>query len=457
MTPEITKYDEFVVLSPTAILGYGFPIESFKRGIDEKPNLIAVDAGSTDPGPYYLGSGHSFTDREFVKRDLRIMINAGLENSVPVVIGTAGGSGSLPHLKWCEEIINEIAAEDEISFKMAVIPSDISKETVSTALKSNKIRPLKGVKELTQDLIEQSTGIVAQMGMKPFIEALNQGCDVVLAGRSYDPAVFAALPVSKGYDVGLSLHMGKILECAAIASTPGSGADCALGRLRNDSFILEPLNPSRKFTCESTAAHTLYEKTDPYHLPGPGGELDLTDCSFTQITENSVMVKGTKFIPEKTNTVKLEGARVVGYRSISIAGIRDPLMISAIDTILEEVKQAVENMGKIDNGDIYFHVYGKNGVMGPLEPLPPEEMRSHELAVVIEAIGDTQKKADTLCSVTRSTLLHFGYENRISTAGNLAFPFSPSDIRMGEVYEFSIYHLMEIEPEFQVIIKTVGK
>ena len=61
---------EYRVLSPTAILGYGFPEESFKAGLDRKPHLIAVDAGSTDPGLYYLGAGVSFTDRSAVKPDL---------------------------------------------------------------------------------------------------------------------------------------------------------------------------------------------------------------------------------------------------------------------------------------------------------------------------------------------------------------------------------------------------
>ncbi|MDH5173295.1 MAG: 3-methylaspartate ammonia-lyase, partial [Gammaproteobacteria bacterium] len=51
----------FSVLSPTAILGYGFPAASFERGLACNPDLIAVDAGSADPGPYYLGSGKSFT------------------------------------------------------------------------------------------------------------------------------------------------------------------------------------------------------------------------------------------------------------------------------------------------------------------------------------------------------------------------------------------------------------
>ena len=85
--------EEFRILSATAILGYGFPMKSFEEGMKRNPHVIAVDAGSTDPGPYYLGAGVSFTDRDAVKRDLEIMIKAGVQQNIPVCIGSAGGSG----------------------------------------------------------------------------------------------------------------------------------------------------------------------------------------------------------------------------------------------------------------------------------------------------------------------------------------------------------------------------
>jgi hypothetical protein len=93
--------------------------------------------------------------------------------------------------------------------------------------------------------------------------------------------------------------------------------------------------------------------------------------------------------------------------------------------------------------------------MGQLEPLATTS--SHELCIVIEALCPSQDEADTLCSVARSTLLHYGYAGRISTAGNLAFPFSPSDIKMGNVYEFSVYHLMDPAGEelFKPIIEDI--
>ena len=39
--------EEMRILSTTAILGYGFPMESFEEGMKRKPHVIAVDAGST--------------------------------------------------------------------------------------------------------------------------------------------------------------------------------------------------------------------------------------------------------------------------------------------------------------------------------------------------------------------------------------------------------------------------
>ena len=250
----------------------------------------------------------------------------------------------------------------------------------------------------------------------------------------------------KGYDPGLATHMGKILECAAIAASPGSGSDCVLGILEEDSFRLETLSPERRFTAESTAAHTLYEKSDPYHLHGPGGILNLESCRFEEIP-SGVRVRGSRFEPSGSYTVKLEGARLIGYRTISIAGTRDRILINQIESVADLVKKRVEDLLKKENlqGDVSFHLYGKNGVMGDLEP--EKNSVGKELAIVIEAIAPEQEMADTICSMTRSTFLHYGYDGRISTAGNLAFPFSPSDIRAGEVYTFSLYHIMEVNDQ----------
>ena len=437
--------EEFRILSTTAILGYGFPLESFEEGMKRKPDLIAVDAGSTDPGPFYLGEGVSFTDRGAVKRDLEIMICAGIKENIPVVIGTAGGSGAKPHLEWCAEIIREIAKEHDLHFKMAMIHADMDKEEMKKALADDKITPLDPAPQLTAEDIDATTHIVGQMGIEPIMKALDSGVQVVLAGRAYDPTVFAAPAIRKGYDKGLAIHLGKILECASICATPGSGSDCMFGYLGEDYFRVEPLSSVRKCTTLSVAAHTLYEKTNPYILPGPGGHLDLTNTTFEQDSENTVKVKGSRYVTAPKYTIKLEGAKCIGYRTVSVAGTRDPIMISKIDDIVEGVRARVADNYR-DKGYKYnlnFTIYGKNGVMGNLEPV--KNAHPHELGIVIEVVADTQEQADTICASARSTMLHYGYEGRRATAGNLAFPFSPSDFHAGRVYVFSIYHIIEVE------------
>lgn len=437
--------EEFRILSTTAILGYGFPKESFDEGMKRKPDLIAVDAGSTDPGPFYLGEGVSFTDRGAVKRDLEIMICAGVKENIPVVIGTAGGSGAKPHLEWCADIIREIAKEHDLHFKMAMIHADMDKEEMKKALTEGKISPLEPAPQLTVEDIDATTNIVGQMGIEPIMKALDSGVQVVLAGRAYDPTVFAAPAIRKGYDKGLAIHLGKILECASICAVPGSGSDCMFGYLGEDYFRVEPLSSVRKCTTLSVAAHTLYEKTNPYILPGPGGHLDLAETTFEQDSENTVKVKGTRYVTAPKYTIKLEGAKCIGYRTVSVAGTRDPIMISKIDDIVEGVRARVADNYR-DKGYKYnlnFTIYGKNGVMGDLEPV--KDTHPHELGIVIEVVADTQEQADTICASARSTMLHYGYEGRRATAGNLAFPFSPSDFHAGRVYVFSMYHIIEVE------------
>ena len=121
---------EYRILSPTGIVGYGFPEESFRAGVAKKPDLIACDAGSTDPGPYYLGSGIPFTNATAVKRDMTLMLKAACELNIPLVIGSAGGSGADVHVAREVDIIRQIAKEQKLSFKLAVISAEFDKDVL---------------------------------------------------------------------------------------------------------------------------------------------------------------------------------------------------------------------------------------------------------------------------------------------------------------------------------------
>lgn len=433
------------MLSPTGMLGYGYNKKSFQEGLKRNPHSIAVDAGSTDAGPHKLGGGLGITSRAANKMDLTPLIKASKDKNIPVIIGSAGGTGDNERVDWTLDIVKEIAKENNYKLKIVIIRANIDKEYVKERLRKKEVLPLgEAVPELTAENIDNCRAIVAQMGIEPFIEALKEEPDVIIGGRSYDPSMTASICIKNGFDRALSIHMGKILECGAQCAVPGSGGDCMMGYLRKDHFVLEPLNPIRRCTAVSTAAHTLYEKGHPYILYLPGGELHLDRCKFEEIDNKKVKVSGSKYLPGEKYYLKLEGARMIGYRSFCLSGVRDPILIRELDNALEFTRNSVkEYFSEIptDEYSIYFRVYGRNGVMGDLEPL--KNNIPHEVGLVIDVVADTQEKASYILAFTRSTLLHCHYEGRMTTAGNIAFPFAPSDVSAGPVYKFVVYHLIE--------------
>lgn len=46
-----------------------------------------------------------------------------------------------------------------------------------------------------------------------YLEALKEDLDIILSGRSYNPAPFTAYSLSRGVLPGVAWHMGKIIEC----------------------------------------------------------------------------------------------------------------------------------------------------------------------------------------------------------------------------------------------------
>lgn len=439
------KGEELVVLSH-GMLGYGFPERSIETAIGIGVDLISVDAGSSDPGPYYLGSGELFGNEGMVRRDLDLLLEAQAATGAKIVIGSAGGAGCAAQLQRTEELLAEAIARRGKPLRVATIASDIDKDLLRAALKQDRVRTYETGDDLTEQAIEEATNIVAQIGIEPIAAALSANPDIVLCGRAWDPGNIAAYPVSLGYDRGLAIHAGKILECGAQAALPVEGSDLLLGRLRRNDFIVEALQGHKRCTVDSVGAHTLYEKTDPVFLPGPGGKSDLSNTRFEQFDERRVRVEGSRFIKDETYRVKLEGAKLAGYRSVAVAGIRDPRMIAQIDKIQADLDARARGLlaGRVgpDDYKIAFHRYGKDGVMGKLEPVKTDP---HEIGLVIDVVARTQQLASQVMATYRALLLHWGYDGRKATAGNLAFPFSPAEFNAGALYEFNIYHLLELD------------
>jgi acyclic terpene utilization AtuA family protein len=440
--------DQMVILAPEGMLGYGIPVRSMDEGLKRQPDVLAVDAGSTDPGPYYLGAGVPFTNRRAFTRDLAMILEAAHARRIPVLIGSAGGSGGLPHLQYTVEVYREICRERGYRFRTAVIGADVDPAWLKRQIARGRVSPLDIATELTEATVDHTARIVAQMGVEPFLRALDLGAEVVIAGRACDAAVMAAPAMRAGFDRALAYHLGKILECGGAAAYPRHGADSLLGVITRDGFVVEPPNPDKVCTVASVAAHSLYERADPYRLALPGGAIDLTQTRFEQATPRAVRVEGTRWVPAAAYTLKLEGVARVGFRTLTLAGVRDPLLIRHLDEYLDNVRTRVAETYPPDGYRLLFHVYGRDGVMGPLEPI--REIRSHELGLVIEVIADDPDSSAAILALARSAALHVTYPGRKAIAGNLAFPFSPSDLKVGDAYEFTVHHLVTVDDPLEL-------
>jgi hypothetical protein len=443
---EETRMQEYRLLSTSGLLGYGFPEASLAAGMAREPHKIGVDGGSTDPGPYYLGSGKCVNSRMAMKRDLRLMLRAARRNRIPMVIGSCGGAGGEPHLQACVGIVREIAREDDLHFRLAIIHAEQDKRWVKRQLAAGRVKALRNVPPLDDAMIDRATRIVGMMGPQPYQRALDEGADVILAGRSSDPAPWAGCATRAKLPPAPAWYAGKMLECGATAALP-KGHDCLFTQVQADGVIMEAMNPIRFCTPFSVANHSLHENATPCFHIEPGGLLDTSDCLFEAVNDRAVRVSGMRWT-DQPYTIKLEGAELAGYRAITICGTRDPMLIGMIDEFLPSVRENVAVKAAAfgvtaDQYTLVIRTYGANGVMAGWEPV--RHTHSHELGFIVEVIAASQETANAVLAIARVQMLHVDFPGRLCKEGNMAFPYSPSDIETAPAYRFSVFHTVAID------------
>lgn len=442
-----TDQDEIRVLSPTGVTGSGFLESSFEQGLALKPHFIGCDGGSTDPGPEYLGSSKTAFPLAAIKRDFRLMLMGARRINVPLMIGSCGTGGNDAQLEIMANLAREIAAEEGLSFKLALIHSEQKKDYLKQRLSVGRIKPLSPAPEFNAAVIDRSEHIVGMMGAEPWQRALQAGADVILGGRSSDCAIFASVPVMRGFPEGVSWHMAKILECGAAACVQRRTPDCMFAWVRKDHFVVEAPDQTLRCTPQSIASHSLYENSDPFKLVECSGTLDLTNSRYEALTERAVKVTNSAFIHAPRYTVKLEGSEKAGYMSILIGSVRDPFIIRQIDDWTMRVTEKIHARVKMVFGDklkpedwlLNIRIYGKNGTMGPLEPM--KEIRSHELCLIFEATAPTQDIANTIAGVIRHQALHLPIPEWSGLITAIACPYN--QMERGAVYKFNVNHVVE--------------
>jgi hypothetical protein len=447
------------VLIPTGALGLGYDRAALARGVANRPDIIAVDGGSTDSGPSYLGRGVSKYSRASTKAEWRGLMEARATAGVPLVIGTAGTCGADTAVDWLLEITREIAAETGQTLRVATLKSGQPAARVKTAMAAGRITPLYPAPEISDALIDSCTNIVALAGAEQIAAALNTGADIVIAGRTTDTAIIAALPLMRGDHAGAAWHGAKIGECGAIATTHP-----ATGTIQIDfdatGFVMEPMAEAAAATPYTVSAHMLYENSDPYILHEPGGHLDVTGARYTALDARRVRVEGSVWVPGRY-TVKLEGARVAGYQTVGLALLRDRRYVAqardwAADVQARVSAQITERMGLApDDFTLELRLIGIDATLGPLENRAAAPVEVGVLGIVT---CPTESQAAEAGKMLNPYLLHHALTED-EPMPTFAFPFSPAEMQRGALYEFCLNHVMELDnpmSAFQLDVHEVG-
>lgn len=434
------------VLVPSGALGLNYDKEALRRGVAAKPDIIAIDGGSTDSGPSYLGRGVSKYARSSTKIEWAGLMEARAQAGCPLVIGTAGTCGTDSAVDWMLDITREIAAEQGRALKIAVLRSSQEPAAIAQAYASGKVTPLPNAPEIDAELIESCTNIVALAGAEQITQALNTGADIIIAGRTTDTAIIAALPLQKGCHAGGAWHGAKIGECGALCATnPQSGV--ILIDFDEGGFTVTPLADGAQATPHTVSAHMLYENSDPFILHEPGGHLDVTGAGYTALDDTSVRVTGSQWVPSDDYTVKLEGARGAGFQTVLMALIRDAHYVEnaerwAADIVAKCSAKVIDRLRVgPDDFNIEIRIIGKTASFGALET-------NHATPPEVGAIGivtaQTESLSQEIGKLLNPYLLHhpLTLEEEVPT---FAFLFSPPEMPRGQTYEFALNHVLHLD------------
>lgn len=438
------------IICPNGHLGFA-PLRtaSFELGVAAGPHYIAADSGSDDVGPVPLGADICTSPESWQRHDLEQMLLAARKLGVPMIIGSSGDTGSNSRVDLYVRIIRELAAKHGLKkFRLGYFYSEVDREYLRAKIRAgDKVLGLDGRPDLAESELDATQRIVAMAGVHPFIALLRQGADVIIGGRSSDAAIFAAPAIHHGFPEDLSYYLGKVLECASFCAEPYGGKETVLGEITQQDVKVTAMHPPQRCTVASVAGHAMYERSNPYQEFVAGGMLDMTHCRYEQFDERTTQITGPRFVPADVTRVKLEGSGKVGERYVGLCGIRDPYTIANVDRVIEWARNQVRERFGGAGYELHYTVYGRDGVMGELEPL--RDKPGHELCVLVQGVAPSSEMAEEVAMIGLRQMFYARLPDVKGTAGSVAFPLDEV-LRASPAYRWTLNHTVAVNDPMEL-------
>ena len=451
--------NSFRVICPNGHLGFApLRVDSFRLGVAARPDCIAADSGSDDIGPVPLGTDTSTSPLGWQTHDLEQMLVASRALRVPMIIGSSGDTGANSRVDLFVQIIRELAVKHRLApFKVGYFYSEVGKTYLRDRMRSGAVvEGLDAHRTLDEIELDATERIVAMAGVHPFIDLLQRGADVIIGGRSSDCCVFAAPAIHYGFPEDQSYYLGKVLECASFCAEPYGGKETVLGEATAADVRVTAMHPTQRCTVASVAGHAMYERSNPFYEYVAGGTLDMSECRYEQIADKTTRITGARFERAKEFRVKLEGSGKVGERYVGMVGIRDPYTIAHVDKVIDWARTQVRERFGQTGYELHYAVYGRNGVMGDLEPL--KHRPAHELCILVQGIAPTAAIAEEVCMIGTRQMFYARLPDVKGSAGSVAFALDEV-LRASPAYRWTLNHTLACSDPLELFptqVVTIG-
>lgn len=243
----------------------------------------------------------------------------------------------------------------------------------------------------------------AYLGAMPIVEALQQGADVVVTGRTTDTAQFLAPLI---YEFGWSendwdrlasgVFMGHLLECSA-QSTGGnfSGDWEQVERMEEMGYPIAEVDETGDFmltkveergglvSVETVKEQMLYEIHDPSAYVTPDVIVDVTNVKLEAVGENQIKVSGVQGKP-KPDDLKVVMGYEDGYMGQALIGFSWPDALKKARKSDEILRKQIEKHG-LQYDEIQTSYLGYDSLHGPLAKEPNEDLNEVYLRLAVRS------------------------------------------------------------------------
>ncbi len=303
-------------------------------------------------------TGYATDFVRMLKRILPICKEKGIK-----VIANAGGVNP----QACSDAIKEVIKELGLTgIKIGIVEGDDILDQLNDLNEGGEKLANMDNNQPLSSVLNKILSANVYIGAKPIVDALEQGADIVVTGRSTDPSlVLAPLIHEFGWSfddfnkLAAGTIAGHILEC---------GAQCTGGNythwkdVKDMARIGYPIVEAKEdgsfvvtkhegtgglVNIETVSSQLVYEMGDPAHYLGPDCTADFTSIKLDDDGENRVRVSQIKGTPP-TSTYKVSMSYANGYK------ISGQLTIAGPDA-LKKAKLAADivfERAKMDGADI---------------------------------------------------------------------------------------------------------